>query len=236
MATGVTLPEMVMMLRAELLQSPNTAHGVNAAPAHRQILARVQRTLWLDHAWTHLRVDRDVSLAANQRYYDLPNDMPLERLEDVRVKWSGKWHPLLRGITPDHYNAFDSDEDVRSDPVTRWDQYGIEQFEVWPKPTTDGLQVVRFRGIRTLRELVDDDHTCDLDADLIVLTAAAELAADAKSRRAEILAGRARALYDKLKQRAEHNTEGPFVLGGERRRPMRSPRLGPPWVAIDRGS
>lgn len=212
MATGVALSEMLLMLRGELLQSVNPAHGVNIAPAYKQVLGRVQRTLWMDFDWAHLRVDRDVAMAENQRYYDLPSDMELWRIERVGVKWSGKWRRVDRGIDSTLLNAYDSDLETRADPVLRWAPYGNGQFEVWPVPTTDGLQTIRFRGIRSLGSLVNDNDTCDLDADLIVLVAAAELA-DAKSQRAQVLAGRAKRLLDKLTTRGEHNDSRVFVLG-----------------------
>jgi hypothetical protein len=232
---GVTLSEMVLDLRGELLQSVNTNHGVNAAPAHKRILARIQRTLWLDFAWPHLRVDRDIPMAAGQRYYDFPTDLPLDRVEQVAVKWSGRWHGLERGIDVALYNAYDSDVDIRTDPVLRWAPYEETQFEVWPIPATDGAQTVRICGIRNLRPLVEDADTCDLDSDLIVLTAATELAADAKSQRAAALQSRARQLYAKLTQRSSRNDNGVFVLGGCET-PARKERRGPPLVAVDRGN
>jgi hypothetical protein len=235
MPRNVTLSEMVLDLRGELLQSVNVNHGVNAAPAHRRILARIQRTLWLDYAWPHLRVDRDINLAAGQRYYDFPTDLPLDRVEQVAVKWSGRWHGLARGIDVGLYNAYDSDIDTRTDPVLRWAPYEEAQFEVWPMPATDGAQTVRISGIRNLRPLVEDDDTCDLDSDMIVLSAAAELSADAKSPRAQALQSRAQQLYAKLRQRSERNDSGVFVLGGGEP-PARGDRRGPPLVAVDRGA
>lgn len=235
MPRGVTLAEMVLDLRGELLQSVNPNHGVNAAPAHKRILARTQRTLWLDFAWPHLRVDRDVQMAAGQRYYDFPTDLALDRVEQVAVKWSGRWHELARGIDIGLYNAYDSDIDTRTDPVLHWKPYQETQFEVWPIPASDTLQTLRFRGIRALTPLVEDADTCDLDSDLIVLSAAFELAADAKSPRAQALQARARQLYAKLTQRSTTNESGMFTLGGERP-PARDPRRGPPLVAVDRGN
>lgn len=231
-----TLLALVADLRAELLQSVNSAHGVNLLPAHKVILARVQDQLWLDHSWAHLRTDRDVDLAAGQRYYDLPTDMDMDRIEDVQVKWSGRWHPLRRGIEPTaQYNAFDSDTDVRAEPAMHWAPYGTGQFEVWPIPVSDGLQTVRFRGIRVLNPLVDDADVCELDARLIVLTAASELAADAKSPRAASLAAAAKAMYAKLRNRGDHNDSGRFSMAGQGQPPVRGRRLAPPLVAVDRG-
>lgn len=231
-----TLLALVADLRAELLQSVNSAHGVNLLPAHKVILARVQEDLWLDHSWAHLRVDRDIELAAGQRYYDFPTDLDMDRVENAWVKWSGRWHPLSRGINPDeHYNAQDSDLDIRADPILRWAPYETEQFEVWPMPASDDSQTVRLRGIRTLNPLVDDDDTCDLDARLIVLVAAAELAADAKSPRAQSLGSAAKNRYAKLRGRSEHGDSGRISMAGGRA-PARGRRMAPPLVAVDRGN
>lgn len=234
MATGATLEALVLGLRGEMLQSVNALHGVNSDPAYKRILARAQRQLWLDFAWPHLRVDRDVALAAGQRYYDFPADLALDRVEKVAAKWSGKWHPLCRGIGSDQYNQYDSDEDVRVDPAWNWNPYGTSQFEIWPMPASDNLQTVRFRGIRALGPLVTDSDTADLDEDLLVLYAASELLADAKNDRASGVERRFGLHYAKLKNRAENNDNGVFRLGG-----MPQPKAfnrPTPLVAVDRGN
>jgi hypothetical protein len=236
MATGLALETLVVDLRAELRQSVSPAHGANALSSDKVILRRVQEQLWLDHAWPHLRVQRDVSLAAGQRYYDFPDDLDLMRVERVCVRWSGIWHDLQRGIGPEQYNAFNSDAGIRADPVWRWRPWEETQFEVWPIPVADDLQVLRFDGIRSLNPLVDDADTCDLDGRLIVLVAAAELAADTKSPRAQGLAQSAKAYLQRLKQRGEFNDGGRFSLGGAAGdQPLRGKRLAPPLVAVDRG-
>ena len=137
MAATKTLMEMVADLRAELLMSVNPASAQNLLPAHKVILARIQDQLWLDHSWAQLRVDRDVTLAAGQRYYDFPADLDMDRVENVWVKWSNRWHRLVRGIDPDaHYNAQNSDNDIRAEPALRWAPYLESQFEIWPIPVT----------------------------------------------------------------------------------------------------
>lgn len=234
MPLGVNLQELTLQLRAELGLSANPGHGITINPVHRQKLARVQRALWLDHGWPHLRVDRDVPLAAGQRQYDFPDDLDFNRVEGVAVRYGDTWRPLCRDVGTEQMNAWDSDRDRRADPALRWDMVGGQQFEVWPVPVADGAQIVRIRGIRNLAPLVDDNDTCDIDADLIVLTAASELA-DSKSGQDTAFARRAAALYNRLKSRGETRDGPVFNMGGRPGGHDRWPRQAPPLVAVDRG-
>jgi hypothetical protein len=227
--TTATLGELLTDLRAELGQTLSTTQATQVIPAHRVKLQRVQRTLWEAYAWPHLRTRWDVDLSAGQRYYDLPATPPgltLERLESVHVYWSGDWHPVDRGITPDEYNAYDSDNDERSDPVLKWDTRPDGQIEVWPLPASDDM-VLRFHGIRALGDFVADDDECTLDRDLLVLTAAAELATTENDIRR--FASRAEAHFAKITGNATHSGDRVFRLGGDTRRKGRWPT--PPRVS-----
>lgn len=199
-ANTATLGELLVDLRGELQQSLNPAQAVQVAPAHRVRLQRVQRMLWADFAWPHLRDRWDVSLAAGQRYYDIPEALALGRIETVHVKWGDDWYPVERGIGADEWNAFDPD-DERTDPVLNWDTRPNNQIEVWPVPVADGAQVLRFTGIRALAPFVEDSDTSTLDRDLLILNAAAELAREQKD--AERFAARARQHYAQLRMREQ---------------------------------
>jgi hypothetical protein len=226
-ANTATLGQMLVDLRAELGQSLSPAQATQIAPAHRVRLQRVQRVLWADFAWPHLRTRYDVALAAGQRYYDLPTGLVLERVEKVEVQWGTHWYPLSRGIGADEYNAFDSAEDERSEPALRWEAAPNGQFEIWPLAASDTTQMVRFTGIAGLAAFVDEADVCTLDRDLIVLTAASELARDAAE--AQKFGARAKRLYDQLKGNAEFGGARAFNLNGDGSRPGRWPT--PPRVA-----
>lgn len=218
---------MLVDLRAELGQSLNPAQATQVAPAHKVKLQRVQRMLWADFAWPHLRTRWDVALAAGQRYYDLPTGLVLERVEIVEVKWGSDWFPLARGVGADEYNAFDSADDERSEPALRWEARPDEQFEIWPLPVSDTTQTVRFTGISALGAFVEDGDVCTLDRDLIVLSAAAEIA-DAREA-AQKFAARAQRLYNQIKGGAEFGGDRRFNFNGDGSRPGRWPT--PPRVA-----
>lgn len=231
MATGATLGELLLGVRAESMQSTNPLQNTNLDAGYTEMLQRVQRQLWNDYAWPHLRARRDVATVVGERYYDFPADLSLDRVESVSVRWSGRWVPIERGIGDREYNAYDSDADVRVDPVLRWAPYEGGQFEAWPLPAT--ASSLRFVGIKALAPLAVTADTCDLDRDLLVLYVAAEVLAESKSPRAEAVAKRAQAHYAKLRQRSRDNDSGMFVLGGG---PAAAPtRRRVPLVAVDRG-
>jgi hypothetical protein len=177
MARGTTLNELVTMVREEAGHSTNAALGLNTLPSLKRMIRRQQEVLWLEHEWPHMRVERDVAIAAGQRYYNFPADLSLNhRIDEVSVRYEGEWRCVQPGITLGHYNAVDPLEDERQDPVQLWELYEGNQIEVWPLPETSG-STLRLRGIRNLNPLVDDAHTADLDDVLIVMFVAAEIAA-----------------------------------------------------------
>src|SRR3546814_1974875 len=87
MARGTTLGELVEMLRLEVGQSSNPALGQNVRPALVHRLKKKQDELYDKYAWPFLRVRRDKIIAAGHRYYDVPDDLNLERAEKVEMFW-----------------------------------------------------------------------------------------------------------------------------------------------------
>lgn len=221
MARGTSLLLLVDKLKAEAGQSALVSAGVDALPALKQILRRTQETLYDDYAWPHMRFMPFKNLAAGQRYYDLPSGLNMERIEDVAVWHNGKPMPVERGIGFAEYASYDSDSDDRADPVLRWDirsPSGTPQIEVWPLPATNAStgpshNRLHFIGIRSLSALTADADTADLDDQMIVLFAAAEMLARQKSEDAPAKLAAAQSRYNRLKGRLAGGS-GPVVLGG----------------------
>ena len=218
MARGIQLRTLLADLRAEVGHSTSTNLGDATQEMMLTLLERVQRRLWYEWSWPFLQVKRDISLAVGQRYYDMPSDVSLERIERAEVKDGGSWHRLIWGISEDEYTAYDSDQDTRSWPPLRWDAYEGDQLEVWPLPSqgvnaTTGNGTLRLRGVKTLSALVALDDTADLDDQLIVLFAAAELLARQKSGDAQLKLAQANAHFQRLKARLSKSD--PVVFGEE---------------------
>jgi hypothetical protein len=178
MARGTSLLQLVTMLRDETGRANSVAVGVDDVPALKSALRRVQETLYDKHDWSFLRTVFDrIPLQAGQRYYDLPALLNLDRVEDVAAWDSGTPYRLTRGIGFDQYATYDSESDERSDPALRWDvrdRDNSSMIEIWPVPSSNNL-TLQFIGIRKLRPLIANADVADLDDQMLVLYAAAEL-------------------------------------------------------------
>ena len=216
MARGTQLRTLLADLRAEVGHATSTNLGDATQEMMLTLLERVQRRLWSEWSWPFLQVKRDISLAVGQRYYDMPSDVALERIERAEVKDGGLWRRLIWGISDSDYSAYDSDQDTRSWPPLKWDAYEGDQLEIWPTPSqgvnaTTGNGTLRLRGVKTLSVLVALDDRADLDDQLIVLFAAAELLARQKSGDAQLKLAQANAHFQRLKARLSKTD--PVVLG-----------------------
>lgn len=228
MARGTQLSALVDMLRAEIGASTNVAMGVNTLPNLKQLLRRTQEKLWTDHEWSFAWIERDEQLIDGQRYYTFDNDLDFDRIRAAYVNYAQIWRELQYGITPQEYNLSNPALGAKQDPVQAWRHYEGNQFEVWPVPSSS-LNVIRFRAIKKLAPLISDSDTAELDDNLIVLSAAAELLARDKSEDASAKAQAAKELYAKLKGLGQKTDV--FVLGGglrgQRYHPMRGARILP---------
>jgi hypothetical protein len=229
MARNVTLGELIDDVRAEAGHSLQTNLGTSMREVLIKIIQRQQRRLWEDTDWTFLRVQRDVPVAASQRYYDFPVDLSINRLEKLEFKWDDRWHKLDYGIGPTQYDQFDSDRDVRSWPIYRWQEQEDDQIEVWPIPSQNGslsplTGVIRYTGIRKLKRLIDESDRADLDDTLLVLYSAAEILAREKAADAGLKLQLAQDHYRRLKGRNAKRDS--FSLSSEEPRfQMRGPKV-----------
>jgi len=204
MARGTTLERLLTDFRAEARISQKPAHNIVARDAQVVLLQRKQEWLWNEHDWPHLRVDRYIDLAAGQRYYDMPDDIDIDRIQRVAVRHDSIYYGLGASIEEQHYAAYDSDLDARSWPVQRWKITENTQIEVWPIPSenydSDTLNGrLKITAIRRLNPLVNVADTADLDDRLIVLHAAAEHLASTGAKDAQLKLEQAEKLFVKLK-------------------------------------
>jgi len=196
-----------------LSHSTNVAHGQATEESLKERLRLSQEWLWEQYDWEHLDVSRDIQLLAGQRFYDVPSDLIAERIHSFSFKYSNEWIPVEYGINPEDFTVYDSDADVRSWPIYKWnfsedteasDPYG--KIEVWPIPSQSGdpsskLGYIRLQGIRSLGQLIGDSDKCTLDANLIVYQAAIPMVARQNQKDAERLA----AEQEKLRLRLQGN-------------------------------
>jgi hypothetical protein len=221
MARGTTLGDLVNQLRIAAKLDPNPALSINLVPSMKRELAYTQERLYDEFDWPHLKITRDKELQAGERHYDVPDDMNLERIIAVDVRWGGRWLPVERGIGLDQYNQHDSDADIRVDPVLRWDVKDTgtgAQIEIWPVPLTDYDAeskdgALRFTGIRQLNQLVANSDRADLDDQMVVKYVAASMLASRKDADAQVKLAEARSRKKTLQGRITKTRRNSFGLG-----------------------
>ena len=226
MARGDTLGELVEMLRAECRITTSVAQGQANENYLKQLIRRYYEQLYDDYDWPFMRIlkaNARKTMAAGSRYYDFPTTINVERIERLWYLDGSVWVPLKRGIGPEQYSVHDSDGDERADPVLRWEIYSDSQFEVWPLPSSTGT--VWVDGIKKKNELTGDSDTCDLDGNMIILFAAAEVLSATNQKDAQAKLQAAQGRRDQLRGRLAAS-EDDFVMGGETGGdPRRSPEV-----------
>lgn len=220
MPRGSTLESAVGDLKDEIRQTRAINLGIDNESALKRLIRRQQNLLYHAYDWPFLCSFQSIDLAAGQRYYDLPSGYSVEGLIEANVVYSGRPVPVARGIGFEEYAGFNSDDDERADPLLKWDVRAVGnavQIEAWPIPSSND-QVLWFKCKRDLRQLVEDSDVLDLDDDLIVLFAAAEILAHQKSADAKVKADMAATHFQRLKGRVTGGSE-PVKIGGGADRP-----------------
>lgn len=211
---NATLGELKATLRAELRQSANPAVAQSADHILVNAIKQAQGWVHTQHWWPHMRARRDIALEAGSYQYDWPADMDYENVERILTKYGDRWQPVtLFTDDDDTYNAFDTDEDVRADPVLEYRILSDTQLEVWPIPLTAGK--IRIKGLLRPPELNAETVRCPFDDQIITKVAAARLSKDEGE--AARLEKSAISMMEASKTRASTATS--FHIGGAHSRP-----------------
>lgn len=223
MARKTSLLSLVAMLRAETGRTQSVAVGTDELDNLKVVLRRTQEMLYDDYDWPFMQCQRTVSLADGQQHYDFPSDLPLDNIEDMAVEYNGVYRGIERGIDFSDYSSFDSNASTpdESTPALKWDvrETGTtEQIEIWPIPS-DNSQTLYIFGKKALADLIQEADTADLDDQLIVLFAAAEMLARQKSGDAQAKLELANKRLMDLKRNSKKKTKTVQVGLGNWRKP-----------------
>lgn len=189
MALRSTLGEILEMVRDETRVSSNSSRGTDHANYLRRLIKRHYQMLADDWDWPHLRIRKEDAgklTQAGERYYDFPVELRTDRINQAWARHgSDIWIKMDYCISPEQLNQLNSDNSaIRYDPALRWQWYNDRQFEIWPTPTIDGIEI-RFEGGRKITELTDDNARADIDDILISLSVAVEVLSGTKQSDAE---------------------------------------------------
>jgi hypothetical protein len=201
--------------------STNTSRSLDHLENIKQLVRRHYTTLAEEYDWQHLEIRRESPdsrklLQAGSRYYDWPVALNPLKIEKAWLRWGNGWVPLQYGIGYEECSIYDSDADMRSDPVLNWAFEGGEQFEVWPMPASNGVEngtnQIAFQGQRKVEQLVDDTNRMDMDDILVVLRVSTEILAGQK--RMEAAAAKGQAATDRQQiMRANLSSKSKYVMG-----------------------
>ena len=174
MARGTTLQNLIQQFADEAGLNNSPALSDSAVSMVTRLLRRTQERLYQTYEWPFLHGFSDKVTAAGEYLYDFPTDMDIERIQQVWIQDGGVWYKIQQGISMDEYSVYNTENDVRLDPIQRWAIRDADQFEVWPVPATNG-KVVRFEGVKKLSNSLENlTDRADLDDTLIVLFSVAE--------------------------------------------------------------
>jgi len=216
---NATLGELKASLRAELRQSSNPAVAQSADHILVNALKQAQSFIHMKHEWPHMRARRDITLEAGSFQYDWPAGMDYERVERILTRYGDRWLPVtLFTDDDDTYNAFDTDSDVRADPVLHYRIVSDTQLEVWPIPMTDGK--LRVKGLIRPPQLSGDAIVCPFDDQLMLKIAAARLGKGEDGKKFE---DSAMSILSTMKTHASTATS--FHIGGANAQPPRQREL-----------
>lgn len=211
MRRNITLSTLVEELRAEIGASTSVSQGIGSVPALQQTLRRNQERLYQEWNWPHLVSEFDEQLVNGERYYTFNPSVNHDRILGALVQYGAVWRDVRNGFDSRIYNLQNSEIGSKDDPVELWRHYADNQFEVWPVPASSE-QVLRFRCIRNLKPLIENDDTCDLDATMIVLFSAAEILQRLKAEDAQFKLQLAQQHYKNIKGNSDK--QGSFTMGG----------------------
>jgi hypothetical protein len=177
-----TLGELVTDVRAEAGHALTASQGLNAVETLKHILRRTQEELWVAFQWPQLQIRADLQIVAGQTEYAYPAELQFEQIRAVYYAQpkSHTWLPVQYGI-PEDAILPEGIAAQKGTTIEFWETTAHEppRIRIWPEPVNPGY--MRLKGMKPLKEMVDTDDYCTLDATAITLFAAEELLIRAKA-------------------------------------------------------
>ncbi len=223
MRNGIALS----VIRTEVLIEAGfgTSTGSAAFSQERitQMINRTERLMYEMDDWGSLNFEETITAAANTQFHTLPTNIRFGDIQSAHVEYGKEWLPISHGISPEDRSIYDTVQ--RSSPAMKWEVVAavpIVQFELWP--IASAAQDVLFSGQKTLGTMNDENDICTLDADIIVLRAAAEILGRDKKDDASLKLSMAQGLTNSLTKKLG-STKAVTVNTGARRKPNLRPGI-----------
>jgi len=214
MRSGITLATLRKEVMIEAGFSTETGHAVHSAERLRHLLQRTERVMATMDDWPGIHFEEEVAVSADAQYVTLPTNISFTEIDTVHVAFGDEWLPVTQGIGAMERSVYDDTQ--RATPIRRWEVTAgaTTTFEVWPIGAT--AQTLLFTGAKKLGAFVDDDDTCTLDADVLVLRVAAEILGRDRKEDAALKLETARTLTNQITKKQGVLKRGNINLGRRR--------------------
>ncbi|WP_288927287.1 hypothetical protein [uncultured Maritimibacter sp.] len=222
MRTGVTRATLREEIEIEAGFSLETGHGAFSADKINQMIARTERLMARMKDWAAVKAEETVTVTAATQYHNMPSTLTFENIDTVHVSYGDEWLPVEYGIRAEHRSIYDTSQ--RALPAQRWEVVspGTTQFEAWPIGNVN--QSFLFSGSKTVGTYTDDESTCTLDGDALVMRVAAQILGRDRKEDAQLLLQQADELENMLIKQQSVLKQEEVKMGGLR--PKRQLRPG----------
>jgi hypothetical protein len=221
MRSGVTLADLRKEVLIETGASTDAGHAVFAVEHLNQLINRTERWMAMERDWGGLEFEENVSVAADTQFVTLPTNINFTEITGASVLFGSEWLTIYHNISLNDRSLYSDTQ--RATPIQRWEVQapGNVNFEVWPIGSQ--AQTIRFVGEKKLGAMVNDDDTCTLDGDVIVMRVAAQILGRDRKEDAALLLKMAETMTDNIvKKRGSLKAETLNLgRGGADRPPLR---------------
>lgn len=155
--------------------------GLSAQPGHstfnidriNQMVNRIERAMLLEGEWPTLAFEETLTVAADAQYVDLPTNITFTMIDNIYVAYGSEWFEVKSGIGARERTIYNSTQ--RALPASRYEYRANNptKLEIWPIGGVE--QTLLVEGTKTVGAMREENDVCSLDADVIVLRAAAEI-------------------------------------------------------------
>jgi hypothetical protein len=181
-----TLTNLVEAVRAEAGHALSPSQGLNSEATLKKLIISIEKQLWTAFTWPTLMILAQMPVQKDQYRVAYDAQMPYDQIREAYWCAAGTDHFIKMDYGFDvNCIKVDGTNSTTSQTVQLWQDDGSDDtlFRIWPTPATAGF--VRFRGMRPLNKMVNDDDLCTLDPTLISLRVAGELLTRAKAEDAQ---------------------------------------------------
>ena len=144
MARFQQLQELITKVRLDLGEDPEVSRGRFTDTMLKRELNKVQNVLWLSYEWPFKFREWAVPLTKGERFYELPDEVEMEGIEDLRVKSGNCIYSIEFSFRNAVWSALDPNDGETSSYPLVWRLHEPDEgrtrslIELWPTPVMDG--------------------------------------------------------------------------------------------------